>query len=740
MDRAEPGLLLADADAARDARRWAEAAGAYAAYLRLRPDDRGAIVQHGHCLKEAGDPGAALALYRRAEAMDAEDPDIHLQIGHALKLLGRLGAAAEAYGQAVVLDPTGAAAWWEWRGLMAHQPPPLAKEVVLDLSDLVAWFGHRRAPSGIQRVQMEIAAAAGDAAGFCAMHPEEGEWRWLPAPLFRRLRHLAGSGADADEPVWRETLAALEEWRRRGTVLRPVAGMTLVTLGSAWWLPHYLTALRAARAAGVRYVPLLHDCGPLILPEMEGMEVRAEFGRWFSALPVLADGVIAVSQATATEYRRLMARHMPDWSAPPVRVVTPDGRAWQPEGEEEDQEASAPAPWTAPRAPLGLGALARLRAPAAPRGAPRGALSGRAHPDLPEGPYVLLVSSLEPRKNHTLALVAWRMLLDRRGVADTPRLVFAGRRVPEDEAVMAMLAKDPALAAHVTLLHELDDAALARLYRFSLFTLYPSRHEGWGLPVSESLLHGRVPLVSEIPALLESGRNGAVFFTPNSAEDLATAAEGLIADPERLAAIAARIPRHGGLRPWAEVAEALLAAATHLAGLERDPSPPLPLCQAIWLGHGGLAGPHAGVTRAESVLHGGGWHPMAPWGAWTKPGRATIRLPATFDSPARVAVSFRPPPGAQGTVRLTLTRVGTAPAMFEGRAEAVGEVALEVGAGAPELELVLESIPGTPLREADGKSLEVGVGVVSVALMRGEVPADRIVYLENRILVPAHPA
>jgi hypothetical protein len=361
------------------------------------------------------------------------------------------------------------------------------------------------------------------------------------------------------------------------------------------------------------------------------------------------------------------------------------------------------------------------------------------HPDLPEGPYVLLVSSLERRKNHELALTAWRMLLDRHGAAATPRLVFAGRRAPGDEAVMAMLAADPALAAHVTLLHDLDDVALARLYRGCLFTLYPSRYEGWGLPVSESLLHGRVPLVSEIPALLESGRNGAVFFTPDSAEDLVTAAEGLMADPERLAAITARIPRHGGLRPWAEVAQDLLATATRLAGVDHD-LPPLSLCQAIPLGHGGVRGPHPGLTQAEAVLRGGGWHAMDRWGTWTKPGRAMMRLLAPFDGPARLALSLRPPPKAEGIVRLTLSRVGALPIMFEGRAEAVDEVALEIGAGAPELDLVLESIPGTVLREGAREGSAVGMGVVSVALMRGEVPADRIAYLENCLLVPATPA
>ncbi|WP_376087506.1 hypothetical protein ACE7GA_14285 [Roseomonas sp. CCTCC AB2023176] len=147
-------------DAARDARRWAEAAKAYELYLTLRPDDAGIHVQHGHAVKEAGDPGAALAAYRRAEALSPADPDIPLQIGHALKLAGRHHAAMEAYARAVALDPGAANPWREWLALAVRATPPRrVSGTALDLSDLLAWHGRRRIPTGIQRVQWEVLAA-----------------------------------------------------------------------------------------------------------------------------------------------------------------------------------------------------------------------------------------------------------------------------------------------------------------------------------------------------------------------------------------------------------------------------------------------------------------------------------------------------------------------------------------------------------------------------------------------------
>src|SRR3954464_15415023 len=83
----DPAELLARADALRDASEWSGAVPAYAAYLQLRSEDWAVRVQFGHCLKESGDPHAALLAYREADRQHRGDADIHLQIGHVLKIL-----------------------------------------------------------------------------------------------------------------------------------------------------------------------------------------------------------------------------------------------------------------------------------------------------------------------------------------------------------------------------------------------------------------------------------------------------------------------------------------------------------------------------------------------------------------------------------------------------------------------------------------------------------------------------
>jgi tetratricopeptide (TPR) repeat protein len=100
--------LLAQADAARDRRNWASAAGLYRQALEVAPARTGAWVQLGHVLKESGAREEAAEAYARALALRPRSADIHLQIGHLQKLRGDFGAAAASYARAVALGGRGA--------------------------------------------------------------------------------------------------------------------------------------------------------------------------------------------------------------------------------------------------------------------------------------------------------------------------------------------------------------------------------------------------------------------------------------------------------------------------------------------------------------------------------------------------------------------------------------------------------------------------------------------------------
>jgi glycosyltransferase involved in cell wall biosynthesis len=685
---AEPPSLES-ADRLRDARDWPEAAAAYAAWLEAHPDDWPIWVQHGHCVKEAGDPAAALAAYRRAEAGMPADPDIALQIGHALKLLGETSPARAAYARAVGLDPLNDEAWREWSRL-ADPADPVPEESAaglwLDLSDLMAWFAHARAPSGIQRVQTGLARAAlAGTAGLAAariviFRPDAGVWRGLPAPAFRRLAALAEAGADPEEPRWRETLEAAQAMLDATPALEPPPGAWLVNPGSSWWLDGYHRAVAAAReAAGLRYAALVHDVGPLILPEHSPPALAASFAAWIAELAAEAELLLAVSASTRIELDRLGPALAP-FVLPPVALLRPD-----------------------------------VAPPSPPEAAP--------HPraaELAGQPFALFVATIESRKDHLFVLNAWLGLLRRHG-ARLPLLVLAGRAGFEAAPVLALLRRAPALAGRVIWLDDADDAALAALRREALFCLYNSRHEGWGLPVTEALAAGKAVIAPAHSGLIEAGQGLALHFRPGSEPEFAALVERLAFDAAFRAEAEARIAAGRRLRDWGAVA-ADLAAALAAAPMRRPApaAPPLGLTHRLGLNAEPFPGP--ALAWAAALRQGPGWHPPEPGCCRTRPGEAVLRLALPPDAafPLRLHLALR---GAETPRRVTL-RLGRRPAQILAvEAGALKVAVLDLPAPVAAARLTIATEP--PEAET------TGIGVVALmACPPGDVAA-RLDFLER---------
>lgn len=128
-----------------------------------------------------------------------------------------------------------------------------------------------------------------------------------------------------------------------------------------------------------------------------------------------------------------------------------------------------------------------------------------AEHNLEPGKFVLMVGTLEPRKNHDFAYRLWRALAERDPDNIMP-LVWAGQPGWHVEPLLEMLRNDYGLApGTIRVLTHVPDAELASLYKACRFTIFPSHFEGWGLPVVESLNYGKPCLTSTTPALLEAG-------------------------------------------------------------------------------------------------------------------------------------------------------------------------------------------------------------------------------------------
>jgi len=126
-------------------------------------------------------------------------------------------------------------------------------------------------------------------------------------------------------------------------------------------------------------------------------------------------------------------------------------------------------------------------------------------------PYFLFVGTLEPRKNISRLIEAWREL---RKTWDV-ELVIAGRA----RADFAQITPEPGLRV----LGAVNEDELPALYSGALACVYPSLYEGFGLPVLEAMQCGAVVITSRDPAILEVTGDAAVNVEATDTRALAEA-------------------------------------------------------------------------------------------------------------------------------------------------------------------------------------------------------------------------
>jgi glycosyltransferase involved in cell wall biosynthesis len=165
--------------------------------------------------------------------------------------------------------------------------------------------------------------------------------------------------------------------------------------------------------------------------------------------------------------------------------------------------------------------MARMQIPAKPievvylgdehLGEARGNVVEPTHP--PMSPFVLSVGVLDARKNHYALYHVWRKLAAELG-EDCPRLVLIGRRLMLSDDLLWQINSDPIVNKLIVHLQDVPDAELAWYFRNCLFTMFPSHYEGWGLPVAESLSHGKLCIASNASSIPEIGGDLVDYFDP----------------------------------------------------------------------------------------------------------------------------------------------------------------------------------------------------------------------------------
>lgn len=375
-------------------------------------------------------------------------------------------------------------------------------DLLIDVTDLVEFLQRQESVSGVQRVIAEVTPLLTSVSQLACVPVVLDRGRGVFVALTSsESESLLMRGARAGSSESRESLAqAADSCLQRAALARAVTiseGDVLLFLGALWINDALMLAARAAHAAGAVIVDLLYDLTP-VLQTGHTAAVNQLFERYLSLISQTASRVPAISISSRSDFERYSAAHGVD-AVPGAATGLPCGLT----PDNLPERVSDERPW------------------------PR--------------PYALFVGTVESRKNHMLAFNAWRTLVETHGSDTIPDLVCIGRLGWHTSEFLTAYVTSRGLDGKVSVLSaSVSDDELARFYTHAEFTVYPSNYEGWGLPVSESIAFGKVPVVADNSSLREAGRELACYFTSGDAQAFIGAVESLL-DPHHRAALEQRI-------------------------------------------------------------------------------------------------------------------------------------------------------------------------------------------------------
>ncbi len=146
------------------------------------------------------------------------------------------------------------------------------------------------------------------------------------------------------------------------------------------------------------------------------------------------------------------------------------------------------------------------------------------------GPYLLMVGDLQPRKNQVGLIAAFEQLLRER--PELPHhLVLTGQDSWFAERVHEAVRRSP-VADRIHCTGFVKEEELLTLYGGCDVFVFPSFYEGFGLPILEAMACGRAVACSNQTATVEVADGAGITFDPSSTEEMTRAMRDLLLDSE----------------------------------------------------------------------------------------------------------------------------------------------------------------------------------------------------------------
>jgi len=177
-------------------------------------------------------------------------------------------------------------------------------------------------------------------------------------------------------------------------------------------------------------------------------------------------------------------------------------------------------------------------------------------------PFILTVSTMEPRKNLQRLFAAYAFLRQR--LAFAPRLVVVGAKGWLTEGIFAAL-EESGIQEHVHFPGYVHDEDLPAVYNLACLFAFPSLYEGFGIPPLEALACGVPVACSNASSMPEVVGDAALTFDPTDVEAMTEAMLRILTDGELRADLIARGRERAERFTWTAAAANLLAAYHEVA-------------------------------------------------------------------------------------------------------------------------------------------------------------------------------
>lgn len=308
----------------------------------------------------------------------------------------------------------------------------------------------------------------------------------------------------------------------------PKPGDILISVGLDWDSPYIDEFYNLSKNKNLKIITCCYDLIPVLFPQYCVGDVADKFKDYFIKLSWGSEAVLCISEKTKSDYLRLCE----DLAIPEkkTKVIPLGDNVPKNVGQVSDEVAN-----------------------------------------IIDEPFILFVSTIERRKNHEVLYRAYH-LLSEAGYKDIlPKLIFVGMPGWGVGDLLKDIELDPLTKNLIIQLNHVSDADLSTLYKKSLFCVYPSLYEGWGLPVGEALAQGKVVIASDQGSLPEVGGDLVKYVSPWDAYAWADTLLEFIQNRSLIKSMEDRIKKEYKPRNWKDTAKVVNDLINEIINQEVQP-------------------------------------------------------------------------------------------------------------------------------------------------------------------------